>query len=245
MALRKNRKRKVWIAVLLLVVVVIAAIMVTVNYLFRIKEININGNEKYTYEELYGYIFENRNDKNTLLYLYTEGKDDSLEIPFISKVETDVEWPGTLNITVYEKSIAGYLEYKGTNMYFDRDGIIVESSMDTFADIPKIIGLSFKSIVVHEKLQTGDDKIFASIHDLTQYLYDYEIEVDSINVAEDMTFSLTMGDVTVLLGSNDSTMPDKICELAGMKEVLTGRKGTLHLEEYDGNTQGSRFEEEE
>lgn len=244
MALRKNKKRKVWVAVLIIVVVLLASLAVTVNYLFRIKEINIRGSEKYTYDELYGYIFENRNDKNTLLYLYTERKDDALEIPFISKVETDVEWPGTLNITVYEKSIVGYLEYKGTNMYFDKDGVIVESSVEVFTDIPRITGLSFKSIVVHEKLRTDDEDIFPAIHDLTQYLIKYDITVDSINVAEDKTLSLTMGDVTVLLGGNDSTMPDKVYELGCLKESLTGRKGTLYLDEFMGNSQSIIFKEE-
>ena len=47
-------------------------------------------------------------------------------------------------ITVYEKAVIGYIRYMGCNMYFDKDGIVVESSTETFEKVPEIIGLKFK-----------------------------------------------------------------------------------------------------
>lgn len=71
---------------------------------FRIKEINISGSDKYTYEELYNYIFKDRNDKNMILFKYTDKKAPKPEIPFIAKTVIDIKWPSTINITVYEKA---------------------------------------------------------------------------------------------------------------------------------------------
>lgn len=56
-------------------------------------------------------------------------------------------WPNKMNVAVYEKAIVGYISYMGCNMYFDKDGIVVESSSENYEDVPQITGLDFKSIV--------------------------------------------------------------------------------------------------
>ena len=79
---------------------------------------------KYTYDELYSYIFEDRNDSNMLLFKRSHKKAPEIKIPFIAKVTIETDWPGTLNITVYEKSMIGYVLYQGAYMYFDKDGVV-------------------------------------------------------------------------------------------------------------------------
>ena len=43
----------------------------------------------------------------------------------------------------------------GCNMYFDKDGIVVESSTDLYENVPQIDGLKFDSIVINTKLDVG------------------------------------------------------------------------------------------
>ncbi len=238
MAGNRRNKRKVNKIVIILAVFAVICIsaVVFVKYEFRITKINITGSDRYTYDELYSYIFADRNSSNMLLFRYTNKKNAAPDIPFISKTEFQISWPNTLNITVYEKKIVGYIQYKGSYMYFDKDGIIVESSRDILEGVPQISGLMYNTIVLYSKLNVENLDVFTMIHNITQYLEKYSIKVDEINVAEDNSISLVMDEVTILLGMNDYNIGDKIYELSCMSEQLTGRRGTLHLENYSSSS---------
>ena len=240
-----RNKKTIAIVVTVFVLLAVAGGFIFVNKVFAVKQINIEGSDKYTYDELYEYIFKDRNDKNTLLFKYTDKKAPKPEIPFIAKTVMDVRWPDTINITVYEKSIVGYVTYKGTNMYFDKDGMIVECSTEEFADVPRVCGLDFDRIVMYEKLDVPDDSVFGMINDFRQYLEKYSIPVDMINILENNEFSVKIDNVNVLLGAYDNTMPDKLYELKCMMSEFDGLKGTLHMENYDGSTKNIIFKNEQ
>lgn len=236
---------KIFIIAVITLLVIAAALYFVIKHFFKVKEINITGSDKYTYDELYRYIFEQRDDSNTIMFKYTDSKADKLDIPFIAKTEIKIQWPDTINVTVYEKSIVGYVVYKGSNMYFDKDGIIVESSAEVFEDIPLITGLKYSRIVINEKLDIDNQSLFDAICDVTQYITKYGITVDSVNIEDDDSISVNIGEVKVLLGDNDNLMADKIYELSCMTEELEGLKGVLHLETFDGTGQNIIFKEAE
>lgn len=239
MAVRKRKKKiNIWIPVAVVALAgIIAGGLLFCKFQFRIKKINITGSDKYTYEELYEYIFKDRNDTNMLLFKRSHKKAPEIKIPFIAKVNIELDWPGTLNITVYEKSMIGYVLYQGSYMYFDKDGVIVESSTELVEDIPKVNGLDYGSIVLYNTLDVTDKSVFPSIMNLKQYLDKYEIEVEEIKVSEDTKFSIDIGEITVLLGHDDKDMSMKIFELSCMMKELEGKRGTLDMEEYTEDSQ--------
>ena len=122
---RGRRKSKAGLIALVVVLVVILA-LAGVAYIgykqFKIEKITIEGSDKYTYDELYEYIFADRNDKNILLFKFTDSRNEMPDIPFISKVAIEVKGSNTLEITVYEKSIVGYvcslLPFPQFSLYF-------------------------------------------------------------------------------------------------------------------------------
>ena len=71
--------------------------------------------------------------------------------------------PHTIKIEVYEKALAGYVEYLDRFMYFDRDGIVVESSTERTNGIPLVAGLSFDHVVLYQPLPVEDMGIFQDI----------------------------------------------------------------------------------
>ena len=112
----KVKKKKTGLFVLFCVILVVAGLIAFVKIQFEIKTITIEGSSMYTYDELYDYIFEDRNDKNLILFKYTDSKADKPDIPFVAKVAIDIKWPGTINIQIYEKNIIGYVKYQGAYM---------------------------------------------------------------------------------------------------------------------------------
>ena len=62
-----------------------------------------------------------------------------------------------LNIKVYDKNHRLYRIY-GDYLYFDKDGIIVESTSKRIAGIPLVKGLKYHKIVLNEKLEVQKDE---------------------------------------------------------------------------------------
>ena len=135
---------------------------------YTVTTVYVDGNIHYTNEEVIGMVMEGKYGNNSLL-LSLKYKDKSVEgIPFVEKMDVSVEDPHTIRIEVYEKALAGYVEYLERYMYFDKDGIVVESSKERTAGIPQVIGLSFDHVLLHEPLPVEDKGIFRSILSITQ-----------------------------------------------------------------------------
>lgn len=229
---KKRIKKPKWWIIPIVLIILAAGIVAFSKYQFRITTVNISGSDKYTYDELYNYIFENHNDENMIFFKRSLKKNPMPDIPFIAKISVDIDWPGTINIEVYEKSMVGYIKYQGSYMYFDKDGVVVESSPELIDGIPMINGLKYNHIVLYDTLDVPDKSVFSSILDLKQYLEKYKIDVEEINVSTDMKFSVKIGNIKVLLGKDDSLMSEKIYELSCMMGEFGDRSGTLDMEEF-------------
>lgn len=240
---RTKTKRIIAPAIILVILVLAIAGVIFVNCFFTIKTVTITGSSKYTYNQLYEYIFEKRNDKNLVLFLISDKRAPKVEIPFIAKTEVEVKFPGTINVTVYEKSIMFYVEYKGTYMYVDKDGVVAESSGELLDGIMRVDGLGYDTIVINEPLKVADSSVFGDITDIIQHLDNNKVPVDSI-VVEDGGYSVMMGTVKVLLGDNNFYMAERIFKLSCMLDKLSGLKGTLYLDSYVGNDSGIIFKQE-
>lgn len=54
---------------------------------------------------------------------------------------------------MFEKSVVGYVSNMSSYMYFDKDGIIVESSSEQLPGVPWITGLEYGKILLYEPLE--------------------------------------------------------------------------------------------
>ena len=198
----------------------------------RITDITVTGSTRHTQEEMIELLFPDSLDRNTLYCYYKDRFEPHLKIPFVADYDMIFRSPLRGEIMVYEKSIVGYVSYMNSYMYFDKDGIIVESTSSKLEGIPEISGLEFGQIALNEPLPVPNEKIFSEILNLTQVLSIYELDVDQISYDDKGQAFLLLGDVRVALGSSDN-MNGKISELRDMLPQLEGLKGTLYLDTYD------------
>lgn len=233
----KNKK-----FVIVIVTIMLLAAMAGLTAVQRISDsdIVIEGNVKYTNEEMINYIFKSDWDKNPFVLYYKTKYGKQKVIPFIDEYDVQITSINSVKITVYEKKIIGYVTYMGSNMYFDKDGTIVESSVEVLEGVPKVTGLDFASIVLYESLPVEDSQVFRLILDTTQTLQKYNIVVDKIYISDKKEVSLYMQDIKVELG-NDEDMNDKIRSLNDMLPGLDGLSGTLDIRQYDENNKGYTF----
>ncbi len=203
---------------------------------FYIKKLDVVGSRQYTPEQITTELIKTKLDSNSL-YLYLKHRYFvDVTIPFVEKIDVTMTDTHTITIYVYEKMVAGCVEFMGEYMYFDKDGIIVESSSDRLDDIPVISGLKFNKIMLGEKLEVQKDELFDVIINLTQLIRKYELDVDRITFSSDYNVTLDCGDIRVLLGKK-STYDEALSELKNILIEAKGMEITLDMRNYVKGTQ--------
>lgn len=237
----KKNKRK--LILVLIFVVLLAALAITMISVFSIKKITITGNEHYSEEEMKDLIFNNRYCYNSLYLYWKYNYKKDYSIPFVDTVEINLLSGNQVKVNVYEKSLVGYIEYLGSYMYFDKDGIVVESSSEAVLGIPLITGLKFDHILLYKELEVEDKGVFNTIVSVTQLLSKYQITPDKIYFNSNYEMTLYFVDARVYLGK-DSETEEKIIRLRSILPDLEGLSGVLHMENYQEGTSNITFEKD-
>lgn len=242
---RSVSKKKLAVAAVLLGIAVLSggAALFVMRY-FHVENIYVEGNLHYTSDEIIQMVTEGRLGSNSL-YLSLKYRDRGIQgIPFIETMDVDVLSPDTIRITVYEKSIAGYVRYLDRYMYFDREGIVVEASETKTEGIPEITGIEFDQVILYEPLPVENQDVFRDILSITQILSKYGLSADKIYFDDSYEMTLYFGEIRARLGSGDN-VEEKVSRLQQLLPSAEGKKGVFRLENYSGSGDNVSFELDE
>ena len=199
--------------------------------------VKFSGSEKYTDKELADYLFPTEKSANPFVFWWTDKFGEHVEIPFIEAYDVELNGLKEFEVTFYEKSLVGYIEYMGSYKYFDKDGIVVESSSRLIDDVPFVTGIDVDYIVLHSKLPVEDERVFDLLLDLTQLLVKYDIDVEKINISKELEIKLYLGSVRVELGT-DKDLSEKIMDLRDIIPNLGDASGVLDMKVLDVHGNG-------
>lgn len=243
---KKKRKRKrIAITFLVLLLLFGAAALIVVK-VFTVQQVEVTGNQLYDSKQIETWVLNDEYSWNSL-YVYLKYRFlDTEEVPFIDTMEVGIKVPHTITIEVYEKGLLGYLymDSLGQNVYFDKDGFVVETSTDVIDGIPKITGLTCKQVVLYEKLDLENKKSLKTLLSVTQTLKKYSLVPQSIDYGDGGNLTLSYGAITVNLGTVDN-LNEKVKRLEKIMPKLEGLTGTLHLEEWSEETTDITFKKTE
>ncbi|MDO4331063.1 MAG: FtsQ-type POTRA domain-containing protein [Eubacteriales bacterium] len=226
--------------ILIAILCLLTGILVFIMNRYKVENIVVEGNVHYSREEIIGMVMTDRLSYNSL-YLSFKYRDKEIKnIPFIETMSVKVGAPDTITITVYEKSVAGYVEYMGRYMYFDRGGVVVESSETKTQGIPQVIGVNFDHVILYEPLPVENNDIFQQILSITQMLDKYELVTDKIYFNESYEITLYFDQVRVRLGSDN--LEEKIMRLPYILPELAGKSGIVRMENYSDESENITFE---
>ena len=225
-----NQRRK-WIYIVICLAILL---LFTVFFLtFRITEVKVTGNTYHTEEEIKEHVMGGFLEQNSLL-LYLKYRYIGIEdVPFVEKITVTRKSNNKVVIRVYEKSLTASVKYMGQYVYFDKDGIVLESLSEPVEGVPCIEGITFSGFVLYEKLQVEDEGIFKKILDLSQLLERYQLQVEEIRFARDNEVVLRSGNVRVFLG-NREFYDEQIVALSEIfpKALEQNMSGDIDMENY-------------
>lgn len=222
---------KTILLVILTVVFVLCLAVCLVLELFQVTTVYVEGNQHYTAQEVKEMVEKGRFGDNSIYLSFYYRNKSITDIPFVERMDVDVIDRNTIKISVYEKSLAGYVEYLGNYLYFDKDGVVVESSEQRTEGIPLVTGLDFSYFVMYKELPVENPDIFQSILTITQMLNKYDIVTDRIYFSGNEEMTLYFDDVRVCLGDM-TLLEEKIQRLDAILPELEGEDGVLHMEAY-------------
>lgn len=225
-----KKKKKGAIAVFVLFVVIISFVILFTC--FKIDDIEVTGNKHYSKEQIKDFVLSDGYIDNTILLLLKNKIHPIEDIPFVAKLDIEYVNAHKITLTVYEKAMAGCIEYMNEYVYFDQDGYVLEISQTKLEDAPCITGMSFNSIELHEKLPIEDKKRFKTILKLTQLIQKYQLQIESIKFTSEDEIILGYQDIKIELGDG-SNLEEQLIDLERILEELKGKKGTLNMKDFD------------
>ena len=241
---KKTRLKIILLAILSLVLVIAASALIIVK-VFVVNNVKVEVNELYDEELIKSTVFNDEYSWNSLYVLLKYTFTDAEQLPFIDAMEIQMEDPQTLKIKVYEKGMMGYLYIPaiGENAYFDKDGIVVETSTRVIENVPKMEGLQCSEVVLYEKLPI-DNKLLKQLLTLTQTLKRDGLEPDAIRYGTEYEPVLIYDSVAVNLGSIE-LLTQKVERMKEILPQVEEMSGTLHLENWTEESTNIVFKKNE
>ncbi len=199
----------------------------------RIREVEVEGGSYYSKPEIVRSAMADPYSYHTLYFLAKSRLRGVPCLPFVQEIE--VEWKRFDRITlhVYDKSISGCVKYMGQYIYFDKDGIVLQSLSKPMEGVPVVTGIKFGKFIVSQAFEVEDPELFNIIMNLSQLISHYQVKTDQIRFdGRDVT--LYSGKVQVHLGKRDF-YDDALAALASVLDK-TSRKdlgGTIEMERFE------------
>lgn len=233
---------KVMVKVLAVLVVICLAALIYIRMCYKLSNIEVSGTDHYTDKEMVDIVTNGKDYGNTLLFLFESRINPPENVTFIDKIDVSYVDRNSVKITVYEKAMAGCIEVNGQYAYFDNEGIVLDVSDEKLDGVPCIENLTSETCEKGSRLSVGDDEFFQEILTITQQIAKSNIEIDKITYDDNQNLILHKGSIKIKLGSADN-IEEKFVNLENMLEKLDGKKGTLDLSNYTGNTGNAIFKE--
>lgn len=239
---RKKRRIRSFLHGLLVFAIIIAAGAFVVMKLFTVKNVVVEDNKLYDDKVIEDAVLNDEYSWNSL-YVFLKYKfKGTKEVPFVDTMDISLSNPHTIHIKVYEKGMMGYMYIPAIkeNAYFDKDGLVVETSKKEIENVPMIQGIECQEVVLYEKLPI-ENKQLKEILTLTQSLKRSKLVPDIITYGVENEPVVSYGKTQVIIGDT-SELTKKLTRLVEIMPSIEGMKGDLHLENWSESSTNIVFE---
>ncbi len=214
--------------ILLAVFVILGALF----YFLRIREVRVEGGKIYSDQEIIRTAMSDRYSYHTL-YFYVMSRLGCIDLlPFTQEIAVEWQSPVRVTLHVYDKTISGCVKYMGQYIYFDKDGIVLQSASEPMEGVPVVTGIKFGKFALNKAFEVEDITLFNTIMNVSGLIHHYDVQVDEIRL-DDKDVTLYSGKVTVYLGKKDFYDDDMAALSSVLKKTIKkGLGGTIDMQNF-------------
>lgn len=208
--------------------VILAGVIFFFAY-FRVTNVEVMGSTHYSEAEVREMILQGPFAYNSVLSPIFCSTDDAGDLPFVEGFRVKQVNHNTILITIREKQVVGCVPYLDNYVYFDRNGIFLESSKTRDEKIPFFDGLKLDYVIKNKKIPIKESAVLNTAVALSTIFQKNDMIPDHIQFDTKNRISLVYGGITVSLGE-DQYLENKMASVFAILPLLSGQKGILYAE---------------
>lgn len=225
----KRIKYRKWIILLAVI-----AVFAFCAFFFRVKKVSIEGNTFYSQSQMAEMFQKNIMERNVITFWLMDKFSLTPELDFVREYEVSYPSPNEIHIRLYEKAIVAGIAYTNQYIYFDKDGMVLQSTDKPLDDIPLFETKNLTTFTLYAKIQMEDEGLLSQIMNLANLFQHYQITWDKVQFNAENEAFLYSGDIKVALGKKDN-YDEQISALSSLLETSLKQKwkGEIDLTNYE------------
>ncbi len=169
--IKPRRRRKTGVSGLLTFLVVVGAAIFIMSIVFRVSDIQVEGNEHYTDAEIIKAIDIEQGDNLFLFDRFAAISRVFAKLPYVEQVSVDRSLPNKVTVSVVECKALAYLQVGDEEWTIDHScKILGKAAEGELESLIPIVGINPGTLMIGEKLLTADGDE-ALVDYLAQVLY--------------------------------------------------------------------------
>lgn len=222
------RHKKLWILLGVLCVLLFCV------FFFRVKKVTIVGNTYYSQSDMVEMFQSNIFEKNILTFWLMNKCSLTPDLEFVREYEVSYPNVNEICIKLYEKPIVAGIAYSNQYIYFDKDGMVLQSEEKPIENIPLFETKNLTTFSLYNKVQMEDEGLLKQIMNLANLFQHYKVKWDKVEFDEENNAILWIKKIQVLLGKKDN-YDEQISALSSVLENNSqkeNQEGTFDLRNY-------------
>ena len=239
---RQEKQRRLPRALTTMLAILIVGVIIAVTLVvFQLQNVEVIGNSRYPAEQISSDLVYDFLTRNTLwLGWKYRSKTEEPRTPYLSSVQGKIINPGRLRLIVQEKTLSGYVQYNGCNVYFDSNGMVIEMTDNVYEDTVLITGVSMDEPVLYQKLPVSNSAQLRTMLSISRLMKESGLQPDSIEFDDNLNITANIGTVEVLLGQ-DEYLEEKVSNLETIYQMQAGQEGVLNMSAFTGKNETITF----
>ena len=124
-----RRMRRIEIIRFFVVTALIAAALLFFWFFFRIREVEVTGNSRYSDEEIAAWALQSLPDRNSLFLSRIRRRLLTEDVPYVDSIDAEYVSHNRVRLLVSEDFPIGFIRQDGYDYYFDIDGMVLASKL--------------------------------------------------------------------------------------------------------------------
>ena len=181
---------------------------------YHVDDVEIVGNTRNSEEEVKDVALSGPLASNSFLLSVFRKNVVTDELPFVEDIKIEQVSPGKIRLHVNEKQIVGYVRYLDCNMYFDKDGIVVESEVapdageNTASTVVEPQQVIVDPVEVVDENETNYHAAVTDVPCITGLTFESVALEEKLPVKDDSVFNTILGIARIV--EKYDIMPDQV-----------------------------------